>query len=84
MEQESIVNFQGRDHRGVPVEVNQANEHWNQYLLEDGSILKLRTVVLQAVRLIGEYDADGNPVYVVKSNTIVAVPSSPEALRKRP
>jgi len=82
MERRIKVNFGGQECDGVPVETSQANEHWNQYLLDDGSLLKLKTVVTEVFRLLNEYDADGNPVYVVKSGNIVAV-TAPDHLKKK-
>lgn len=77
------VTFGGKESDATPVEVNQASEYWNQYLLDDGSVLKLKTVATQIVRLIGEYDSEGNPIYVVKSGNIVTV-TAPEHLKKKP
>ncbi len=77
------VTFQGKEFDATPVEANQTSEYWNQYLLDDGSVLKLKTVVTQIIRLIGEYDSDGNPIYVAKSGNIVTV-TAPEHLKKKP
>ena len=76
------VEFQGKEYEALPVEVNQTTEAWNTYLLEDGSVMKLKTVVTNVVKVIGQYDNEGNPVYVVKSGNIVTV-TSPEHLRRK-
>ena len=60
-----------------------SGEHWNEYLLEDGAVIRLKTVTSEIVRLDEKYDADGNPMYVIKSSNIVAV-SAPEKLRRFP
>ncbi len=75
------MEFQGRQYDAVPVEANQSNEYWNQYLLEDGTILKLKTVVMNIARLNEAYTPEGDPVYVVKSSNIVTT-TCPDALRK--
>ena len=64
------------------IEINQCSEHWNQYLLEDGSVLKLKSVATKIVRLKDQYDQIGNPVYFLQSNNVVTV-DSPEELKKR-
>ena len=64
------------------VDVIQASELWNQYLLDDQTVLKFKTVVSQVVKIDNEYDSDGNPVYVVKSSSIVTV-ICPEELKKK-
>ena len=76
------IDFQGGEHEAEYVEVNQSTELWNQYLLEDGSLLKLKTIVTDVVRIVGAYDGEDNPVYVVKSRNLVSV-ASPEHLKRK-
>ena len=59
-----------------------AGEHWNEYLLDDGTVLKLKIVVTDVVRVDGHFDQSGNPVYVVQSTNVVAV-DAPDELRRR-
>ena len=66
---------------GETVEVQQASEHWNQYLLADGSVVRLKVVVTEIWRVEGQYDNDGNPKYIVRSGNVLAV-SSPDEIRK--
>ena len=65
------------------VEVTNAQEAWNQYLLSDGSVLRTKAVVTEVFRLVDEYDADGNPVYVLRSGGVLVV-NAPDSLRKSP
>ena len=58
-------------------------EHWNEYLLNDGSVLRLKSVVTNILKLVDRYDAEGNPQYLVKSAQIVSVSASDRA-RKPP
>lgn len=58
-------------------------EHWNEYIIHDGSVLKLKTVVTEILKLDGKFDAEGNPVYIIKSTNVVAVSASDRA-RKPP
>ncbi|MHC4197699.1 MAG: hypothetical protein ACYSRP_07295 [Planctomycetota bacterium] len=76
------VNYSGKMVDGTPVEIDTTLEQWNEYHLKDKSYIKLKAVVTEIVRIDGEYDKDGNPVYVVKSSQVAAI-SSPEELRKR-
>lgn len=57
-------------------------EHWNEYLIDDGSLLKLKPVVTEVLRVEGQYDAAGNPAYLVQSTNVVAV-DAPEELRRK-
>lgn len=76
------IMFQGKECDAESVDVNQTSEYWNQYLLDDGTVVKFKTVVTDVVKLIGEYDGEGNPVYVIKSKNIVSV-SAPDSLKKK-
>ena len=76
------VSLGGKEYEAVRVEANQSTELWNQYLLDDGALLKLKTVVTELFRVKDLYDESGNPVYVVKSGNIVTV-VAPENLRKK-
>lgn len=63
------------------VEVQQASEQWNQYLLADGSVVRLKTIVTEVWRIIDEFDAEGNPAYIVRSRNVVTV-TAPDELRR--
>lgn len=82
MRKTKIKTPDGRELDATIVDVNSAQEQWNQYLLSDSTILKMKVVVTEVVRVDGEYDAEGNPVYVVKSTNVLAV-SPPEELKKK-
>lgn len=64
------------------VEITQANEHWSQWSLVDGSVLKMKPVVIEIWKLVDEFDAEGNPVYVVKASNVMHQ-SVPDNLKKR-
>lgn len=66
----------------TPVQVNQANEQWNTYLLEDGSVLTVKLVMTKVSRLDGSYDVEGNPVYIFQSTNVTSV-QAPEKLKKK-
>jgi hypothetical protein len=57
-------------------------EHWNEYLLDDGTVLRMKLVVTEVVRLEGMYDLKGDPSYAVQSTNVTAV-SAPDELRKK-
>lgn len=63
------------------IEVQQSSEQWNQYLLADGSVLRFKAIVTEVWRIVDEYDAEGNPAYVVRSRNVVTV-SAPDELRR--
>lgn len=63
------------------VDVQSSQESWSQYLLGDGTSLKLKVVVTEVWRAVDVYDAEGNPQYIVKSGNILVV-NAPDELRK--
>ena len=38
------INFGGEELDATTINVTQATEHWNQYLLDDGTTIKIKTV----------------------------------------
>ena len=54
-------------------------EHWNEYLVDDGSVLRLKLVATEVIRLDGQFDQEGNPLYMVNSTNVLTV-SAPEDL----
>ena len=67
---------------GFEVGVSESTERWTEVRLEDGTVLRTKQVIIAAIRIDGRYDADGNPVYSLKINPIMAMVSAPEHLRK--
>lgn len=64
------------------VDVQSSQESWSQYLLGDGTTLKLKIVVTEIWRAVDEFDNDGNPLYIVKSGNILVV-NAPDEIRKK-
>ena len=64
------------------VSVSESTEKWTEVRLEDGAVLRLKPVVLSAVRVDGRYDSEGNPVYSLKVNQIMTIVSAPDHLRQ--
>ena len=64
------------------VSVSESTERWTEIRLDDGSVLRLKPVVLSALRLVDRFDPDGNPLYLLKVNQVMAVASAPDNLRK--
>ena len=67
---------------GYEVGISESTERWTEVKLDDGSVLRLKPVVVGAVRIEGHYDPDGNPMYALKANQVMIVTSAPVHLRK--
>lgn len=71
---------------GEPIDVvelsfQNVREYWNEYLLDDGTILKLKAVATEVFKQEGQYDAEGNPIYLLRSKNVMVV-SPPDHLKK--
>lgn len=75
------INMGGRQVQATPVDVNQSSERWNEYFLEDGTVLKMKLVLKKVFKVDGEFDEEGNPVYVMQSTNVTAV-SAPGDMKK--
>lgn len=53
------------------VEIKKSEESWSKYTLADGTTLRVRPVVVEVVRLVGQYDPNGDPLYQAKTALIV-------------
>ena len=53
--------------------IKTATEHWSEYALDDGNIIKIRPVILEITRIIGQTTADGKPLYEIKGTMVMDV-----------
>lgn len=66
----------------VDVPVSESHEKWSEFTLEDGTVIRMKISVVSAARVKGEYDENGQPVYVMSLASTIGVASVPEALMK--
>ncbi len=71
------VNYNGREAEATPVDVVQSNEKWIDYLLDDGAVIRFKPVLKKALRIEGELDPEGNPVYMMQHANIMSVSTPP-------
>lgn len=67
------VMFQGQPVEAAPVQVVSSQETFNTYLLEDGTTIKLKAVMLGVMKLEGPVDNEGNPVYLTRSQNVLDI-----------
>lgn len=72
----------GRMGDAVDVPISDTSEKWTEVTLEDGTVLRVKPSLLQAARVPGHYDPEGNPMYVCKITNTMIIAHAPEALRK--
>jgi hypothetical protein len=66
------VPYQGKQVEGNPVDFLTRKEDFNEYQLADGKILRIKMVVTRIIRLEEEKAPDGNPIYLIQSQNVVA------------
>lgn len=68
---------------GVEVPIEESNERWSEIKLEDGTIIRVKLSMVSVVRVPGQYDQVGNPMYIMNMTPTIAILSVPDALRKK-
>ncbi|MFP5231529.1 MAG: hypothetical protein ACLGQX_02745 [Acidobacteriota bacterium] len=66
---------------GEPVKVESTSEPWAEYTLADGSKVKAKLVLIEAIRLDTANPENGDPLYQFQFQNIVGVAPNPD-LRK--
>ncbi len=65
----------------VEVEVLESTERWTDIVLADGTSIRVKPVVLTVLRIDGQYDQEGSPIYQVRVNQVMTA-SVPDHLKK--
>src|SRR2546425_10462053 len=73
-----------REVESLNLDFEAKSEPWVTYDLSDGTVLKIRTLVTGIMRLEGEHDPVGNPLYNVSTQVVIRVVNSPKELRGTP
>lgn len=73
----------GNDIDASEVPIIKSQENFNEYELEDGSVIRLKVVATAVLRIEGQYTPDGDPLYLVKNGQVVSVISAHDNLRKK-
>ena len=82
-ERRTTINDQtGKTVNGVLLDVTESTERFSEVLLEDGTSLKTKMTVIQAVRVDDSWDDENNPIYVLKSQHVVMVSHAPDELKR--
>ncbi len=77
------VKIKDQEVEGEIINIYSAREDWNEYVLEDGTKIKLKVVVSKIIRT-DLIDNSGDPVYLVNSTNVVdaVVPEELKAPKK--
>jgi hypothetical protein len=72
----------GRIVEGFEIPVVESTERWTEVKLEDGTILRIKPSVVSAIRVPGQYDNDGHPMYALKASNQMVVTESSDLLKR--
>jgi hypothetical protein len=67
----------------VEVPIAESNERWSTITLEDGSVIRAKMAVMSVARIVGQWDQEGKPNYIIKSTPMTVVVSAPDSLCKK-
>ena len=76
------IPFKGQEVDATEVDFQTRKEDWNEYQLMDGSFIRMKLVVGDIFKVAGEYDDEGNPIYIVRSKNVLMV-KSPDTLKRK-
>jgi hypothetical protein len=68
---------------GIDVPIEEANERWSEFKLEDGTIIRAKMNIVSVARIPERFDPVGNPMYVTNASPVFAVIEVPDRLRKK-
>jgi hypothetical protein len=69
--------------QGEEIDFEEEKEHWNVYKLKDGTILKVKLILI-GVRRLKKYNPDGTPIYIINSQNVVRAVNIPKELLAKP
>ena len=71
-----MMTILGKEMEVADVPIAEMRETFNEYSLEDGSILRVRNVATSILRLEGQFNPDGTPIYLILTTPAVTVTTS--------
>jgi len=75
-EKKKKLPFFGHEVDVAEVPIIKTDEQLNTYILEDGSVIRVRSVATSIVRVEGHYLPDGSPIYIVMATPVTSVVES--------
>ena len=82
MARKTRIQYLGKEVDATSLDFKTLSENWNEYEVEDGSRLRVKSVATEVLRVDGSFDADNNPTYLLKAGNVLTV-VVPDNLRRR-
>jgi hypothetical protein len=64
------------------VDIVSSKDGWSEYTLQDETVIRAKAVVLDAKKMVGQFNAQGEPIYVLQLTVINQV-KAPAHLKKK-
>jgi hypothetical protein len=64
------------------IDIVASKEGWSEYTLVDCAVIRSKGVILDVKKMIGQYNIDGEPIYILQL-TIVNQARVPDSLKKK-
>jgi hypothetical protein len=58
---------------GTLMEVTESREPWSEYVLEDGTKIRLKQTLVNVIRLDDKKNQNGEPVYSIQSQPTMSI-----------
>jgi hypothetical protein len=68
--------------RKESIDVVGSKDAWSEFTLADGTIIRAKAVVLDVKKMVGQYNAEGEPIYELQL-TMVNQARVPDHLKKK-
>jgi hypothetical protein len=65
------------------VPITSSTERWSEYELEDGTVIRAKVNAIKFVRLEGQFDPEGNPLYAMFAQNMQIIGSVPDKLKRK-
>jgi hypothetical protein len=83
-EVKKVISIFGHETEVSEVPIVKSDELWAVLTLEDGSVIKVKSVPTSVLRIEGQKNPlDGSPIYMVLATPVVANITPPERLGKK-
>ena len=65
------------------VEVVSSEETWSVYTLADGTVVRVKPVMAEFIRVVGKFTEEGEPIYLMKGGLVPSL-RVPKSLMRKP
>ena len=67
----------GSEADAYPVSFQTGSEEWNEYVTDDGTVIRIKLVVMGFKRVVDRWAPDGQPMYLAQLGNVMVV-SAPD------